>query len=99
MPDGGVPGNSIDQRIERTIAAILFFEREGGTEKSGPFRAHKMIQATLSPKRERGENSPGADASGSQLALTKVISLADAVRAAQADPALGLMPHRSRRPR
>ena len=56
-PDGGMPGNSIDQRIERTIASILFFEREGRTEKSGPFRAHKMIQATLSPKRERGGRS------------------------------------------
>jgi len=39
-PDGGMPGKSIDHRIERTIAAILFFEREGSTEKSGPFRAH-----------------------------------------------------------
>jgi hypothetical protein len=39
-PDGGMPGESIDQRIERTIAAIMFFEREGSTEKAGPFRAH-----------------------------------------------------------
>jgi hypothetical protein len=39
-PDGGMPGKSIDQRIERSIAAILFFQREGSTEKAGPFRAH-----------------------------------------------------------
>ncbi len=39
-PDGGMPGKSIAQRIERTIAAILFFEREGSREKTGPFRAH-----------------------------------------------------------
>ncbi len=47
-PDGGMPGKSIDQRIERTIAAVLFFEREGSTEKSGPFRAHvKRLYAFL----------------------------------------------------
>src|SRR5262249_24583999 len=47
-PDGGMPGKSVDQRIERTIAAILSFEREGSTEKSGPFRAHvKRLYAFL----------------------------------------------------
>ena len=46
--DGGMPGATPAKRIERTIAAILYFEREGSTAASGPFRNHvKRLYAFL----------------------------------------------------
>jgi two-component system OmpR family response regulator len=57
-----MPGKSKDQRIERTIAAIRFFEREGSTEKAGPFRAHvRRLYALLRSNGWEGGLEIGGD--------------------------------------
>ncbi len=39
-PDGGMPGRDDEDRLLRTIAALLVFLAEGNTPSSGPFRSH-----------------------------------------------------------
>jgi Ca-activated chloride channel family protein len=39
-PDGGMPGDSEEERVQATILALLAFLAEGHTEVSGIFRSH-----------------------------------------------------------
>lgn len=56
-PDGGMPGDTVEQRAARTIAALLAFVAEGHTPGTGAFRRHvarivKFLQS-LNPASDR----------------------------------------------
>ena len=38
--DGGMPGRTVEARIDNSLAALLYFRQTGNTRASGPFRAH-----------------------------------------------------------
>ena len=88
-PDGGMPGNTDEERVLATILALLQFLAEGHSASGGAFRAHvkrlvKFLEAWLKRSGER----PGKSAEESEEAKLRTVVVNQIVERARSGRAL-----------
>lgn len=61
-PDGGMPGKTMEQRIAKSLVALLCFVAQGNSSHSGAFRMHvAKLQQFLSAERLKQLDAASAD--------------------------------------